>query len=47
MDDGDGERKPLADAERQFRGALIEIIGEAELRDELGERAIWPFAAGR
>ena len=36
VDDGDGEREPLANPQRQIRGALIEIILEAEPSDQLG-----------
>ncbi len=35
--DGNGERQPLADAERQIGGKLVEIIGKSELLDEAGE----------
>ena len=37
VDDRDGEREPLANPERQIRGALIEIVGEAEPPDQLGD----------
>ena len=44
--DGDGERQPLADAERQIGGKLVEIIGKSELLDELARRA-FAFLAGK
>ena len=37
VDNRDGKRKPLADAERQIQGAMIEIIGEAEALDQFGD----------
>ena len=37
VDDRDRKRKPLANAERQIRGALVEIIREAEPFDQLGD----------
>ena len=37
MDDGDGERQPLANPQRQIRRALIEMILEAEPFDQLGD----------
>ena len=36
MHDGDGEREPLADAERQIEGALVDIIRKAEAVDQFG-----------
>ena len=37
VDDGDGERQPLADAQRQIRGSLIEIVRQTEPCDQLGD----------
>ena len=37
VNDGDGQRQPLANAERQIRCALIEMLGQAELRDQRHE----------
>ena len=37
VDHGDRERQALADAERQIRRALVEIIVEAEALDQLGD----------
>ena len=37
VDDGDGQRKPLANPQRQIQGALIEIIFKAEPFDQLGD----------
>ena len=45
MHDGDGERKPLANSQRQIRGALIEIVCKAELLDQLPRRG-FALAAG-
>ena len=37
MDDGDGEREPLANAQGQIQRALIEIVRQAESLDQLGD----------
>lgn len=34
MDNGNGERKPLANAKRKLKGPLIEVRTKAELGDE-------------
>ena len=36
VDNGDGEREPLADAERQIEGALVDMICKAEAVDQFG-----------
>ena len=36
MDDGDGQREPLANSQWQIQRALIEIVLKAELSDQLG-----------
>ena len=37
MDDRDRERKPLADAKRQVQRAMVEVIGQAETIDQIGD----------
>ena len=37
MHDGNGQRKPLANAERQLGGVLVEIVAQVELLDQLGK----------
>jgi hypothetical protein len=36
VDDGDGEGEPLADAERQIEGALVDMVRKAEAIDLFG-----------
>ena len=47
MDDGDGERQPLTNAERQLGGTLVDIGLEAEALDELGDPRPAPSSRGR
>ena len=44
VDDRDRERQPLADAERQILGALVEMIGKAEAPDQFGDARLAPCA---
>ncbi len=37
MDDGDGQREPLANSQGQIQRALIEIILKAEFLHQLGD----------
>ena len=46
MDDRDGKRETLADAERQVLGALIDMVGKAEALDQFGDARL-PFRTGR
>ena len=39
VDDGDGERQALTNAERQFAGPLIEMVREAEIGTSFSMRA--------
>ena len=42
MDDGDRQRYPLADPQRQIEGALIEIFLETETLDQFGDSRFLP-----
>jgi hypothetical protein len=37
MHDCDGEREPLANAERQIQGPMVDVAGQTETFDQVGD----------